>query len=402
MRLGPVQVIAPGSAWHGQTVLLDIGESILQDIVPVAAEALASVSSGWVDLQSWSGQPQLSTTESLFALGQRAQRGGFTHVLLGGWRGWTDPAILSLLRKESAEAPVSFHFLASWADEKGNIAPVESLRAEGAVGWSLPPEEPIPWRTLAQALPYLRYLGGPIFVLPFWEGAAGEKGVPEAPELALSGWEGIPTYAETIALHAIAALHQRYGGRIIVGPLTTAEGIALNHHYGMPAFTGISYVVASAERLLRYDPFWKLHPPLRSEIDRAALRRALLKHQILVVSRDIYALPEEKLREWASASTGHPVIEVMAPLLWTALYRNHPAEEGMSQFVRLLSEGPRQLLGLPLHTLERGQPLDLTVFRLHPEAKPLPFPWQDFDSPLEVLGTIRCLADARNLHNRMS
>lgn len=402
VRFGPVRVIAPGSPWHCETVFLEVGESSLLDIIPARGEALAEVSPGWVDLHSWSGQPHFSTAESLYALGRRAQRGGFTHVLIGGWQGWTDPAILSLLRTESAEAPVSFHFLASWADEKGDIAPLESLRAEGAAGWSLPPEQPIPWRTLSQALPYLRYLGGPVFVLPFWEGAAGEKGVPEAPELALAGWEGIPGHAESVAIHAVAALYQRYGGRVIIGPLTTGEGVALARQYGIPAFTGVSYAVASAGRLLSYDPFWKVHPPLRSETDCESLRRALREYQIFIAAWDLYPLPESKLREWASASTGHATLEVMASLLWETLHRDHPEEWGLSQLVWLLAGASRQLLGLPSLTLEKGQPLDLTVFRLHADSRPLPAPWQDFASSLEVLGTIRCSADAHNLHTRMS
>lgn len=336
-------------------------------------------------------------------MAERARRGGFTYLLVGGWHGWAEPALIAQVRKETQEAAAWILPLASWADEKGNIAPLESLRAEGAVGWCLPPHQSLPWRTLIQVLPYVRYLGGPLFLLPFWESAGGETGVPETPLLALAGWEGIPPYAETIAIHIIATLHRTYGGNLWVGPITTQEGLYLTRQYGLPAFTGLAYVVADAEKLLSYDPRWKLHPPLRAPEDRQALLAALHAESITIAAWDLAPPIEEKHREWATAAVGQPVLEYFAQLLWTALQAGGEKNElVLSRLVRLLAERPRAALGLPAVSFQRGHPIDFTVFRIEEEAQPLPKPWEAYMSSLRVLGTIRCLADAHNLQSHIA
>lgn len=380
---------------------MELGERIIERIEPTEESPFAYVSVGWVDLISWSWQPQTAPAESLLALAERAHRGGFTQAVVGGWHGWHDPALLIQLRKEAKESPVFIHFLATWADEEGKIAPLESLKLEGAIGWTLPPLQPIPWRTLRQALPYLRYLGGLLFILPFWEGSSGEIGVPEAMEVALAGWQGIPEYAESAALFLITALHRHLGGNLLVGPLTTRAGYELARQYGVSVFTAPPYLAASASKLLSYDPIWKLHPPLRCEADRFFLAQAAAQLNLYIASWDMSPPLEEKKLEWSSATIGQPTLEKVAHLLWCILSAASEEEERLTHLISLLAEKPRLLLGLAPFTIEEGTPLDLTVLRLR-EVSPLPFPWQEWHSPLEVLGTIRCLADAHNLQSQMS
>ncbi|MCX8111862.1 MAG: hypothetical protein N3E49_01495 [Bacteroidia bacterium] len=401
MRFGPVRLISPSSRWHQQTVFLELEERGVEKVYLAQEEARAELSPGWVDIGTWTWQPQTAPAESIQQALERAKRGGITHVFLGGWHGWHDPALLAQIRHETQYSGVYVHLLAAWADETNRIAPIESLRAEGAFGWSLPPLRYIPWDTLDKAIPYIRYVGGPLFLLPYWEGASGETGVPETPELALSGWKGIPPYAETVAIHAIAALYRRHGGRIIVGPITTAEGAQLTQQYGIPAFTAISYVAAHAENLLGYDPVWKLHPPLRSSQDQQVLCSALEHSSILLASWDMNPPPEEKLLEWSAASVGHPTLGILAPIAASLLQRALGEQQGLSSLVKVLAELPRHLFGLGPSTVQEGYPLDFTVFRVTQRQKALPAPWSSYRTDLEVLGTIRCLADAYNLQNQM-
>lgn len=401
MWFGPVQVVSPGSPWHGKAVYLKLTEKGIETITFTAEEPRARLSPGWIDVGAWTWQPQVPSAESLFSLAKRAQRGGFSQVLVGGWHGWSEPALLAQIRAEASDLPAQLHFIAAWADADGNIAPVESLRLEGVVAWALPPLGRISWKTFAKVLPYLRYLGGVVFVLPFWEGAGGEMGVPEAPELALAGWEGIPPYAETVAVHAIAALHRAYGAYVVVGPLTTAEGIRLIREYGLAGFTGISYLAAHAGELLTYAPIWKLHPPLRQKADQASLREAVYERNLFVASWDINPPAEDKHKEWLSAAVGQPTLEQVAPLLWAILRERVDVWEASELLVYILSEKPRHLLGIGPSAIQEGFPLDFTVFR-QGELRALPHPWEGYRSDLEVLGTIRCLADAYSLQNQIA
>ncbi|MCX7979779.1 MAG: hypothetical protein N3A68_01870 [Bacteroidia bacterium] len=402
MEIGPLRVNDPASPWHRQSVSLTLSEEGVVAIRAASEEADVWISPGWVDLIAWSNQPQVPSAEGLAALAERARQGGFTAVGLAGWHGWYQPEVLTEIQAQAKNLSVAFLLWAAWADPDGRIAPLQSLREAGAIGWILPPEWPIPWRTLPIALPYLREVGGKLLLLPFWSEAIGEKGVPEVPELALAGWQGIPTYAETVALHTIAALWRAYGGDIAVGPLTTHTGLQEAKRQGVPAFSGVSYAVGEASLLLAYEAFWKLHPPLRSGEDRRALVQALIRLELgAMASWDYQAPPEEKLREWATAAVGQPTLEVAVPLVWGVLRQHAPERWGLSRLIRLVSEYPRRWLGLPYVGLREKHPLDFTVFRLAAEPYPLPEPWARYSTDLRVIGTIRCLADADSLRSQI-
>ncbi|MCS7189109.1 MAG: hypothetical protein RMJ66_05300 [Bacteroidia bacterium] len=405
MRVGPFRVADRRSEWYGRSVYLIISRERIEKIEPTSEEAILWVSSGWVDLLAWTNQPFLPATETLEELAIRARRGGFTTVGISGWQGWYEPKSLAEVKELTPELPASFLLFSAWSSPKGDIAALESLYIEGGFGWVLPPEWPVPWQTLRRALPYLRHLGGPVFLLPFWEAIGGEKGVAETSVLSLSGWEGFPPYVETVGIHAVAALWQAYGGKVIIGPITTRAGLKVLGQYGIPAFTGISYLVADASYLLDYDARWKLHPPLRASEDKAALVRALIQSRYMCIASYDYMAPlEEKMREWTSAAVGQSTLAVVAPLLYYALEREYPLEkkELPALLAEILSERPRRLLGLPHPVLDEGHPLELTLFELLQESYVLPYPWEAFSSNLRVVGTIRSLDDLDNLEIKMS
>lgn len=399
LKLGPVLVVDERSSWDGRWVTLTLREEGIQQIEP-APPGEWYISPGWVDGLCWSGQPQ-DVAEPLAQLAHRAMKGGFTTIWVGGWHGWEEEAILEEIAAQRVQLPVAIHFIAAWADKQGKITPIESLRERGAAGWSLPPLHIMPWRTLARCLPYLRHVGGVVFCLPYWEGAEGEGGVPDAPDLALSGWQGIPEYAETAAIHLIAEVAQHWGGSIAVGPITTAKGLRLARTYGLHVFTAIPYLVADTTKLSEYDAFWKLHPPLRTTDDRKALLEAIWQSDMdMIVSWDYAASPEEKDKEWKHAGFGQRTLEIGVALLWNELWNLAQGRVSLTHLVRAMSEKPRRLLGLPPCRIEVGQPLDFTVFRLKPQPTPLPPPWDAHSSALEVGGIIRRLADADSLRSQ--
>ncbi|MCX7607495.1 MAG: hypothetical protein N2170_09590, partial [Bacteroidia bacterium] len=137
LTVGPVRLADPRSPWNGQRVYLHIVPQGIERVESTSAETDVWVSPGWVDLVAWTNQPQIPTAESFSELAERANRGGFTTVGVGGWWGWHEPELLVQLRSSWELLPITFLPLASWADPRGRIAPVESLRVEGAFGWTL-------------------------------------------------------------------------------------------------------------------------------------------------------------------------------------------------------------------------------------------------------------------------
>ncbi|MEN2993281.1 MAG: hypothetical protein ABDH91_06980 [Bacteroidia bacterium] len=402
LRLGPFTLIDPFSPWHGSSVVLELGPEGLRNLQSVTEAGLAYISAGWVELLSWTSQPAIRAAEPWGAWAERARRGGFTQVGLSGWTGWHQPEVLTEVRLATQSLPVQVHLYAAWADAEGYLAPLESLAGAGAAGWTLPPLQPFPWDTFRRALPYLRYLGKPLFVLPFWKEAGGEIGVPSSPSLALSGWEGIPAYAESIAIYALGQFGKVYGGPLGVGPITTSEGLAEAQRQQLRAFTAVPYIVKEDTAVATYDPIWKLHPPLRTAADREALWQALRKKELEAIAAWDYAPPaEQKLHPWGEASVGCPTLEVAAPLLWSRLDPAQPLLERLALLVSWLSVAPRRWLGLPPGHFQTGCPLDFTIFRVLEAPQPLPPPWHTHQSTLEVLGIIRSLDDADSLRSRI-
>lgn len=95
--------------------------------------------------------------------------------------------------------------------------------------------------------------------------------------------------------------------------------------------------------------FARMNPPLRTEVDRAALFQALIDGRIDCLATDHAPhLPDEKCRPWPMAPSGVPGVETLVP--W-ALRQVQEGFLSVTDAVRLLSKGPARILGLT----DRGQ-----------------------------------------------
>ncbi len=370
MAYGPFQVIDPSSSWHHQTILLEIEAGYIKAIQPTQAPAAAYLIPGGIDLLAWTRWPTDPRAESLPALANRLHQAGFTEAIVASPLGWSDPEMITTLAAEAQEAPIPLYLLASFWD-KDQIAPLQSLRAAGAWGWHLPPALPIPWKGLMETLSYLRYLGGPVFILPFWEALAEESGVPQIPLLALSGWRGTPPIAETLALRLLAEIYRQVGGTLYIGPITTHHGLKTAQMENLTPFTSLPYLCFSAERLLSYDPLWKLHPPLQEPSDQRGLWESIASGGLSLISSYHELIPsEDKNHPWAESRPGMVTLPE-----GSALFFSLAAQMGLTleRAVAIWAVEPRQKLGLPLPTLTPHAPLKHVV--LEPLTQPIL--WKD-------------------------
>ncbi len=354
MAFGPYQVIDPTSSWHEKVVYFEVAEGILQAIEPTSEPPRGYVIPGGVDLLAWTRWPDDPRAETLSTLATRLRQAGYTEAIVASPLGWSDPDVMATLLAEAQGAPIPLYFLASFW-EKDHIAPLESLRMAGAWGWTLPLLAPIPWKGLLEALSYLRYLGGPVVIVPFWEAIAEEVGVPQIPLLSLSGWRGTPPIAETLAIRLLGEIHRQTAGTLLIGPLTTRQGIKVAREESLTTFTALPYLLFSAERLLSYDPTWKVHPALQDPADQKALWEAIQKGELLLMASYHERLPpEDKDHPWSEAVPGMATLPE-GPAMFFSLSERM----GLSlvQAVWVWAVFPRQRLGLPLPELEVGAPL---------------------------------------------
>ncbi len=134
-------------------------------------------------------------------------------------------------------------------------------------------------QVLQRAFQYASTFGYAIWLRPqdFYLG----QGVAASGALATRmGLSGVPVAAETIALHTIFELMKATGARVHLCRLSSAAGVALVRQAkreGLPVSCDISInsLHLTDTDLGYFDSRARLHPPLRQQRDREALRAAL-------------------------------------------------------------------------------------------------------------------------------
>ena len=163
----------------------------------------------------------------------------------------------------------------------------------------------------------------------------------------------------------------RFGTRLHVLHVSTAEEIemiraARIHNPSITAETSANYLWFSDKDYARLGGRLKCNPAVKTERDRAALRKALADGLIDTIGSDHAPhLPEEKARPYLTCPSGLPSVGQTLPVLLTvAREENIP----LSVIARVFSERPAELFGL--HDRGRiavGCHADLVV--VDPEAR---------------------------------
>lgn len=123
--------------------------------------------------------------------------------------------------------------------------------------------------------------------------------------------------------------------------------------------TAPHYLHLIDEDLGDYDANRKMRPPLRTAIDRAALREALLDGTIDAVATDHapHSVLEKEV-EFCDAAFGVIGLETSLPLIIELISTIGLAP---SRLVELMSSNPAKIVGVPGGTLRPGSPADLTL-----------------------------------------
>lgn len=162
------------------------------------------------------------------------------------------------------------------------------------------------------------------------------------------------THISAVAsLEALAALKKIYPG------LITAD--VTPHHIAL----------TQADYANPQDASKKMNPPLRSEIDRQALIRALKEGLIDCIATDHAPhTAEEKGRGLLAAPPGSVGFETLVPVTYTVLVK----ENGFSplEWLRLLTSNPAKILGIERGKIIEGGRADLVIF--NPDVSGVVYP----------------------------
>lgn len=182
------------------------------------------------------------------------------------------------------------------------------------------------------------------------------------------GLMGIPAAAEAIMVYREIALAEYTGRPVHIAHVSTAMATDLIRSakargVRVTAETAPHYFTLTEEAVQGYNTNAKMNPPLRTEVDRQAIRQGLADGTFDAIATDHAPHSSlEKEVEFDLAANGIIGLETAVPLT-LALVREKVIDA--RRFVELLSVNPARILGVPGGTLTAGVPADLTV--INPE-----------------------------------
>jgi dihydroorotase len=239
------------------------------------------------------------------------------------------------------------------------------LRDAGCVAFSHA-DTPIPdTQMLWRALQYAATFGFAVWLRP-QDGYLERGGVAHDGEVATRlGLQGIPAFAETIAMSTILQLVRSTRARVHLCRLSTAEGVAMvgaAKSEGLPIScdAGVHHAHLSEIDLGYFDSHCHVVPPFRSLRDRDALRAGLADGTIDALCSDHAPVDEDaKQIPFAESEPGATGLELLLPLTlkWAKEMR-----VGLPEALAKVTSGPAAILGVPAGELAVGRDADLCVF----------------------------------------
>jgi len=239
------------------------------------------------------------------------------------------------------------------------------LRDAGCVAFSHA-DTPIPdTQMLWRALQYAATFGIAVWLRP-QDGYLERGGVAHDGEVATRlGLQGIPAFAETIALATILQLVRSTRARVHLCRLSTAEGVAMvgaAKSEGLPIScdVGAHHAHLSEIDLGYFDSHCHVVPPFRSLGDRDALRAGLADGTIDALCSDHAPVDEDaKQIPFAESEPGATGLELLLPLTlkWAQEMR-----VSLPEALAKVTSSPAAILGVPAGELAVGRDADLCVF----------------------------------------
>ena len=321
------------------------------------------ISSGWFDPNVSFGEPGFEERETLENGLLTAAKSGFTHILLNPN---TNPVIssyadVSYLLQKAKSHTTALHVSAVLSEngEGQKMASLYDMHKAGATAFgdfNLSLKNP---NLLRIALDYVQCFDGIIQAYPTDKGFS-QKGQMHEGIISINlGLKGIPYIAETAPLSRDLQLLEYTKGKLHVPYVSCEESINLirkakKRGLNVSCCVGISHILYTDEKLIDFDPNFKIIPPIRTARDRKALREGLLDGTIDMISSLHQPInPEIKNLEFVRSEAGSIGMEAA----FKVLQEQFPLEKVISFLTRGKSR-----FGIEDHHFKLGALADLTLF----------------------------------------
>lgn len=336
----------------------------------IDAEGLVAAP-GLVDMHCHLRDPGFTHKEDIHTGTASAAAGGFTSVAC---MPNTKPVIDSeetlryVLDKAARQGAVRVYPIAavSMGQLGETLSPFQKLKDAGAVAFS-DDGRPVMDEALMKSAVYLAHSLGAMVIshcedfTVFQEGALNEGEMSRVLRLP-----GIPAAAEENMVEREARLSLETGARVHIAHISTAGSVEIVRAYkkrGAPVTceTCPHYMLLDERATQGYNTLAKMNPPLRTQHDVQAILGGLLDGTIDAIATDHAPHSrEEKHVPFVDAPNGVIGFETALPAALTALYCTGKA--GLSEILRLLTQGPADILKIDRGRLAAGLDADIVLF----------------------------------------
>lgn len=330
------------------------------------------ISPGWMDMHVHLREPGYEHKENIETGCRAAAFGGFTEVAC---MPNTNPPIhtrdvVEFIKKKSADLPVEVHPIGCVSKEREGkeLAEMSDMKNGGAVAFSDDGDPVFDSALMRIALEYSSMLEVPVINHEEDLRLSRPGHMNEGRVSTRLGLDGTPGIAEEVMIARDLLLAQFTGGHLHVAHISTARAVELVRRAkeeGIRVTTEVCphHFDLTDEEIERrdFDTNCKMHPPLRTARDVEAMIEGLADGTIDAICTDHapHAI-EEKDVEFIYAPNGIIGLETAWPVSVSRLLE--PGHLDLPALMEKLVYRPREILNLPVPSLEEGAAANLTLF----------------------------------------
>ncbi len=380
-----------GDIYVGGGVIISVGENLSMEADSVIDASGLIASPGLVDMHVHLRDPGFTYKEDIFSACEAAAAGGVTTIVA---MPNTNPvadnvSTIKYVTTKSNEAKINVLPVGSITQgSKGEkLTDFAALKAAGAIAFS---DDGKPVSTAAmmkKALEKASWIDAPILAhcedMSLSDGGIVNEGVVSE---AL-GIAGIPSAAEDVGIARELALAAATNSRIHICHVSSERTINIIRYskkngLKVTAETCPHYFALNEEMILHQDADYRMNPPLRTEMDRRAVIRAIIDGTIDVIATDHAPHTPEEKADFFNAPNG--VIGLETSLAAGITYLVKKGYISLFKLLYMMSTVPAEILGINAGSLKVNAPADIVLFdpeekwivepeNLHGKSKNTPF-----------------------------
>lgn len=356
-------------------VIAEVGKEIACGELPIIDASGFHILHGLVDLHTHLREPGREDEETILTGSKAAVAGGFTSIVA---MPNTQPAIdnaygVKYVKEQAVQAGIC-NVLPMGCLTKGQageeMAELGEMAASGAIGFSNDGIPVMNAEVMRCAMEYSKLFGLPIAI------HAEDKELAAGGQMHLGKWstilgmKGISSAAEEVIVARDLILAELTGARVHFCHLSSAKSVELVRKAkanGVQVTAEVTphHLALTDQDVASFDTNTKVNPPLASEEHRLAIIEGLMDGTIDVIATDHAPHSrEEKHQEYHHAPFGMIGLESALSVILTTLYHN--GKLSLTRIAELMSETPREILGLP-QGISLGAPADLVIVDIEKE-----------------------------------